>query len=99
MLSVQSLRKALSDERLEAHRVPGDRDELEAVCRYLWNLALCAAIQPALHFLEVTLRNHIFDASRSVLDESRLRFDKVPCWLDASPSLLEAKERRAAFPL
>ena len=93
MISIQALRRALSAERLQAYAAQGDTDERDSACRYVWNLALCAAVQPSLHFLEVTLRNHVFDISRLIVDESKLQFDAVPCWLDAKPSLLEAKER------
>lgn len=88
MLSVGSLRSALSAERLGAYALPTDTDEVDSVARHLWNLALCSALQPALHTLEVTVRNHLFGISRRIVDETALSFDKVPCWLDARPSLL-----------
>jgi len=47
MLSIGSLRNALSAERLSAYGLPGDTDEVDSVARYLWNLALCSALQPA----------------------------------------------------
>jgi hypothetical protein len=75
--------------------VSGDIDELDAVARYAWNLALCCALAPGLHFLEVTLRNHVFEVSRTIVDERGLRFREVACWLDAEPSLLQAKEAAA----
>ncbi len=94
MLSIGSLRNALSAERLGAYARPEDTDEVESVARYLWNLALCSALQPALHTLEVTVRNHLFKISRKIVDETTLSFDKVPCWLDARPSLLADRERQ-----
>ena len=54
MLSVDSLRSALSTERSNAYAKSGDADEVDSVARYLWNLALCSAIQPAIHTLEAT---------------------------------------------
>ena len=93
MLSIGSLRSALSAERLSAYALPKDTDEVDSVARYLWNLALCSALQPALHTLEVTVRNHLFSVSRRIVDEAALCFDKVPCWLDARPSLLVGRER------
>ena len=95
MLSIGSLRNALSTERLSAYAVPEDTDEVDSVARYLWNLALCSALQPALHTLEVTVRNHLFTVSRRIVDESALSFDSIPCWLDAQPSLLADREREA----
>ena len=95
MLSIASLRSALSADRLSAYALPEDTDEVDSVARYLWNLALCSALQPALHTLEVTVRNHPFNISRRIVDETKLSFDKVSCWLDARPSLLVDHEREA----
>lgn len=94
IVSVSSLRHALSVERLQAYVRKGDTGERDALCRYSWNLALCAAIHPALHFLEVTLRNHLFEHSRTIIDESSLDFVAVPCWLDAHPTLLGEQEAK-----
>lgn len=91
-VSIRSLKLALSEERLHAHAIAGDADELDAVARYIWNLALGCAMQPALHVLEITLRNHLFRASLKVVDESKLKFKSVHCWLDADPTLLEPAE-------
>ena len=88
MLSLNNLRSALSAERLNAYALPGDADEVDSVARYLWNLALCSALQPALHTLEVTVRNRLFRISKRIVDETSLSFDKVPCWLDAQPPML-----------
>lgn len=95
MLSIEGLRSALSAERLSAYALPEDTDEVDTVARYLWNLALCSALQPALHTLEITVRNRLFNISRRIVDETKLSFDKVPCWLDACPSLLADRERQA----
>ena len=95
MIPIESLRNALSAERLNAYALPEDTDEVDRVARYLWNLALCSALQPALHTLEITVRNRLFDISRRIVDETKLSFDKVPCWLDARPSLLADRERDA----
>ena len=95
MLSIGSLRNALSAERLGAYARPEDTDEVESVARYLWNLALCSALQPALHTLEVTVRNHLFTVSSRIVGQTKLSFDKIPCWLDARPSLLADREREA----
>lgn len=91
-VSIRSLKLALSEERLHAYAVAGDTDEVDAVARYVWNLALGCALQPALHVLEITLRNHLFQASLKIVDESKLTFKSVNCWLDADPTLLELAE-------
>ena len=93
MLSIGSLRNALSAERLSAYAMPEDADEVDSVARYLWNLALSSALQPALHTLEVTVRNHLFTVARGIVDETTLTFNTIPCWLDAQPSLLAPRER------
>lgn len=94
-LSLAALRRALSEERFRAYSTPQDRDELDSVSRYVWNVALACAAMPSLHALEVTLRNNLFNASRKIVDESRLRFVQVPCWLDADPTLLYDAEAEA----
>lgn len=94
-LSLASLRAALSADRVNAYRQDGDADDLDAVARYLWNSALAIALQPALHAVEVTFRNHLYASSLKVVDASVLRVKDVPCWLDADPSLLYEKEERA----
>jgi hypothetical protein len=74
ILSIGALRKALSEERLSAYSTSSESDALDAAARYLWNGALAAAMVPALHALEVTLRNNLFAASLKIVDEQALRF-------------------------
>lgn len=94
-ISLASIKRAVSEERLQAYATKGDSDSLDAVARYIWNLALGAAMQPVLHVLEITFRNHIFDNSVKFIDESKLKFRVVDCWLDADPTLLEGNEVRS----
>ena len=94
-ISLTSIKWALSEERLQAYATKGDSDSLDAVARYIWNLAPGAAMQPLLHVLEITFRNHIFDNSVKFIDESKLKFHHVDCWLDADPTLLEGNEVRS----
>jgi len=96
ILSIGALRRALSEERLSAYSTSSDSDALDAAARYVWNGALATAMVPALHALEVTLRNNIFAASLKIVDEQALRFGEVPCWLDAEPSLLYKKSKRTS---
>jgi len=49
----------ISLERIEAYRLEEDADELDAVARYLWNIALCEALYPCLQSFEVALRNAV----------------------------------------
>lgn len=94
-ISLAALRFALSEERRGAYQETGDPDDLHGVARYLWNAALASAMYPALHAVEVTFRNHIYATSCTIVDESALNFNDVPCWLDAEPSLLYVNEEQA----
>lgn len=91
-VQLDAVTRALSRERLGAYSLDDDRDSTDAVARYMWNVALCSAILPSLHLLEVTLRNHMYTASLEIMRGRPLRFKEVPCWLDADPQLLERRE-------
>jgi hypothetical protein len=67
------------------------------VARYQWNLALAAAVTPVLHLVEVAFRNAIYAAGVEATARRSLKWRIVPCWLDATPSLLEAREERDVF--
>lgn len=91
-ISLAALKNALSEERLQAYALQSDTDEFDAVARYIWNLALCASLQPALHALEITFRNHLYAHSdRVIRSRSRSQVSSL-CWLDATPTMLEARE-------
>ncbi|HEX2080431.1 MAG TPA: hypothetical protein VHG08_22200 [Longimicrobium sp.] len=100
ILTLAALHRALSQQRLDAYALASDRDELDRVARYLWNIALGSTLQATLHVFEVTLRNAIFTTSVKLVDTSRLHMPDVPCWLDAHNSTLlyadEAAEVRRA---
>lgn len=49
----------LSSERLETYRLSPQEPLTDTLARYLWNLALCESLYPAIHLLEVVLRNQI----------------------------------------
>jgi hypothetical protein len=87
-LSLAAVYKTLSQQRIEAYATPADRDEIDRVARYLWNMALAGALQGSFHVFEVTLRNAIYDASVRLIDTSKLRMPDVQCWLDAYGSNL-----------
>ncbi|HEU0015048.1 MAG TPA: hypothetical protein VFQ45_15270 [Longimicrobium sp.] len=99
LISLAALERAFSPERLRAYRLPSDADETDGLARYLWNLALADAIQPALHVLEVAFRNEISRAAAKLTSGRRYAFDRIPSWLDAKPSMLleheQAKVARA----
>jgi len=40
---------------LQAYRLATDRDDLDALARYLWNMALSEALYPSLQNMEIAL--------------------------------------------
>lgn len=68
-----------------------DRDSVDAVARYFWNMALASALLPSIHILEVCVRNALFDVGVKQTRGRTLIFRSVRCWLDAG--LLEQRER------
>jgi hypothetical protein len=88
LISLPALERALSPERLAAYRQGTDRDETDGVARYLWNLALANALQPALHALEITFRNEIARAAAKLTQGRQYTVARVPSWLDADPTML-----------
>jgi hypothetical protein len=51
----------LSSQRLGAFRRSPQEHQEELLRRYLWNIVLSEALYPALHLLEVALRNHVHE--------------------------------------
>jgi hypothetical protein len=88
VLSLAAVYKALSRQRIEAYATPADRDEMDRVARYLWNIALASTLQGSVHAFEITLRNAIYNASAKLIDTHALRMPDIPCWLDAQGSTL-----------
>lgn len=60
-ISLTDVERNLSLPRLAPYRLNAGNDA-EALCLYLWNMELSQALQPALHAIEVTLRNSIHAA-------------------------------------
>lgn len=90
--TLQATRAALSKDRLDAYRLPSDADLVDALARYAYNLALCAAAYPLLHTLEVTLRNRVYRAVDSKYPHNARANAGVPCWLDFTPPILTTRE-------
>ncbi len=57
---------ALAPDRFAAYRRPNDKDELDAIARYAWNIDVSKALHPKLHILEVTFRNQLHNALTSL---------------------------------
>jgi hypothetical protein len=92
LISLPALERAFSKQRLAAYRLASDRDETDGLARYLWNLALVNAILPALHTLEVAFRNEIARAAARATQNRNFRYDRIPSWLDARPTMLMENE-------
>ncbi len=75
--------RSIAPRRFEAFATPSDRDEREALSRYVWNLELCAALYKPLHFLEIGLRNSVHNAVTTSTGQSD--------WFDNS-SILKPRE-------
>jgi hypothetical protein len=88
---VHEIRRALSNERLDAYGIA--RTDEQKIANYLWNLALCESLYPALHGLEVAMRNAVFSAGSAVFAGTATR--DVPCWLDADPPIVHPDDLAA----
>ncbi len=54
-----TIEAVLSQSRLRRYPGAGITDRLQV---YRWNIALCEALYPTMHFFEVALRNRMHDA-------------------------------------
>ncbi len=83
--------EALSSQRLETYRLKESDSEQQLLSRYQWNVTLSESFYPALHFLEISLRNHVHAVIAQHLGES--------LWLSCTNSLhaREADQVRAAI--
>lgn len=93
LVTIGAIQRALSATRISKYyrHEAGDGD-VEAVARYLWNLALQASLVPALHAAELTIRNAVYDTSVKVANLRGRRFNEIACWLDTRPTLLYRNE-------
>ena len=80
---VARLTRAVSVERLDAYRQDGV-DAATAWGRYLWNLALCEALYPSLHLIEIALRNALHHTLHEHTDQA--------AWYDSPRLILGPKE-------
>jgi hypothetical protein len=60
------LQDAISAARLSSYADAADQSLIPAVARYAWNTQLCEALYPALHGVEVALRNRVDTHMRSI---------------------------------
>lgn len=57
------IHRAMSNGRIAPYLSRFKQSELQAYGAYAWNIALCESLYPALHGIEITLRNGINDAA------------------------------------
>ncbi len=62
----------LSEQRLNAYADPTENDFERTLIRYQANIIICEALYPILHLIEVTVRNHIYQAISRKKQESWL---------------------------
>jgi hypothetical protein len=91
-----SFRTTVSTARLKKYGpLPGE-DELDALARYAWNLALSESLYPAISLVEIAVRNRV-----NVVLAKRFQITKrsqcldVLSWLDANPSVLDEREQQS----
>jgi hypothetical protein len=94
LVSYAALERVLSPERLSAYADPDDSSECDTLARYIWDVALAAAIQPALHALEIAFRNDLARAARKLTATRGFRVADIPSWLDAAPTMLMEHEHQ-----
>ena len=89
------IRSALSDSRLRlAFRANATEADELTFARALYNAALCEALYPTLHHLEIALRNNldrVIAANYPASAAGAIGMDGLSlagCWLDAAPGLV-----------
>jgi hypothetical protein len=85
-LEYAEIERVLSKPRLDSYRQPGETHK-EALCRHLWNTALCESLYPSLQTLEVTFRNALHSEIGAVVNERE--------WLTNPPGFLFEDELSA----
>lgn len=91
-LSYKVVFHSLSWKRFAAYSLETDTDSVDGAARYLWNMALGAAITPVLHLVEVSFRNALYEAGCETTAGRAVKTGAVPCWLDTVPTLLQRRE-------
>lgn len=84
--------KGLSVARVSAYSREQDTDSIDCIARYIWNLALGAALWPAVHTLEILVRNALFMTGEEQSKGRPVSGGRVGCWLDAG--FLEKREHQ-----
>lgn len=88
VITYRDIHRAISKPRLAAYSRDEDHDCADAVARYLWNMALGSSIWPAVHLLELVIRNTIYEVGAETVRVPNS--GTIPCWLTSG--LLETRE-------
>jgi len=79
-----SLTLCLSEERLRRYQQSSESEKI-ALARYLWNVQLCEALYPALHAVEVAVRNSLHAAIATAYGQDD--------WYDFAPTVLHQTQQ------
>lgn len=91
---IADLERALSPERLAPYHGPGHLPITEALANYFWNVALCEALYPSFHIVEVTLRNTLHQALTTAYGTPNWFALHAPVLLAPENAALMASRRR-----
>ena len=64
------IQRSVSRPRMDSYKQIGGTDQ-EALCRYLWNTALCEALYPSFQILEVAFRNAVHGEIAKIMNDGR----------------------------
>lgn len=89
-ISEATLKRGLSEPRLEAYRLRPDDPPKVVFGHYRFNVALCESLYHPLHLLEVLLRNTLH---RSI----SAHYSNNPRWYERVPAVLMRREQDAVY--
>ena len=72
--------RCLSVERFSSYRLNAQESDLDVLVRYAWNIALSESLYPLLHYLEIMLRNALYEAINADTSDSQ--------WYERSKGIL-----------
>ncbi len=88
VVTYRDIYRAISTPRLAAYSRVEDKDCVDAIARYLWNMALGSSMWPTVHLLELIIRNTIYEVGAETAPATK--GGPIPCWLTSGR--LETRE-------
>lgn len=85
---IRSAQAAISVERLGEYKRNDSETAMDRLGHYAWNVALCEALYPVLHLLEVALRNSLHEAIRRSHPVPQYLRRSSMSWVDADTLVL-----------